>query len=194
MTEHQTLPPRIPVLEHGGAVALRSPGESALSASFVLGHQLVLEVRDVRTNRPIRLGGYLRSCRITVGDETDEYVCPDGERYPRAARFRESYEGNSGAATRQRTRFYNYVSFALKRLGYWTGPVPSDYSPELDRKMRVFHQAHTGKALERILEVLHLLLDDCEIDGYIEIPLTIRLLNLSRHQAVLVTSAIKQHG
>jgi hypothetical protein len=48
-----------------------------------------------------------------------------------------------------------------------------------------------GKALERILEVLHLLLDDCEIDGYIEIPLTIRLLNLSKRQATLVTSAIK---
>jgi hypothetical protein len=35
-----------------------------------------------------------------------------------------------------------------------------------------------GKALERILEVLHRLLHDWDIDGVIEIPLIVRLLNL----------------
>src|SRR5688572_27825195 len=70
-----------------------------------------------------------------------------------------------------------------KELGYsWMGTLfkQSYTRPEL---------SEDGKALERILEVLHLLLDDCEIDGYIEIPLTIRLLNLSKRQAALVTSA-----
>jgi hypothetical protein len=53
-------------------------------------------------------------------------------------------------------------------LGYSRrGALFSDkYVPEL---------SDNGKALERILEVLHHLLDDWELDGVVEVPLAIRL-------------------
>jgi hypothetical protein len=53
-------------------------------------------------------------------------------------------------------------------LGYSRrGALFSDkYVPEL---------SENGKALERILEVLHRLLDDWELDGVVEVPLAIKL-------------------
>jgi hypothetical protein len=55
-----------------------------------------------------------------------------------------------------------------KELGYsGRGTLFADtYVPELSAN---------GKALERILEVLHRLLEDWELDGIVEIPLAIKL-------------------
>jgi hypothetical protein len=54
-----------------------------------------------------------------------------------------------------------------KELGYSRRDTlfKDTYVPEL---------SEDGKALERILEVLHHLLDDWELDGLVEVPLAIR--------------------
>jgi murein DD-endopeptidase MepM/ murein hydrolase activator NlpD len=152
-------PPPIPLsMRHDGAVAVRSPDEStdAESGCFVFGHMLTLDVRDVRTGRTIKQGGYLKSVKITLDGDTDIYLCEDATRYPPAEREVETYKDDAGEKTTQKGRFYRWVSSSLKRLGYYTGAISDKYSSAIGEAMQKLYQVQTGTCVEKI--------DDCLAD------------------------------
>ncbi len=137
-----------------GSVAVRTTDESDGSGAFAVGNSLTVEVMDVRTCQPLLLGGYVKSCSITVDGDTETYACSDADRYPPAKRTVAAYEGFSSAKKRQKKRFYHFVQSALKRLGWWAEAINGAYSAALGEAMVEFYQQKTGVCPESVNDTL----------------------------------------
>ncbi len=161
----QAVPPS-PVGPTDAAVAVRASSEEGDSACLVLGNELVLKVVDVRTERPLNHGAYIRSCKISADGDSTEYQCPDKRRYVRSSRRLEEYQGYSSETGWQKTQFYKYVGSSLKRLGYYEGDDWPDQYPVLKDSILKFYGEMTSETTDQsvdintIVEELDLLIEE----------------------------------
>ena len=185
MTVYDKPLPKCCYYKYDMSIATRSPDESGpISGSFVLGNELVVRVCDVRTGEPITYGAYIKSCKITCNDTTEEYRCLDEDRFPRADRFHDDIfpkDTEPTARARQKKRFYQYVTSSLKRLGAWDGPISEKWSKSLEEKIIKWYQNVVDKEANDIDKIVVDLSEHIELAlagrdhvdrfGYICIPL-----------------------